>query len=1210
MESSSEMKQEPYRQGAYRTEAQRVGPPGAKYETYQRRFWKDWGYTSRPGKWEDFTNTAPFTHVSAPEWPPRATVEGRAEMDLGRSLSDIDAKLAYDVWKKADDLLETAWRRSGNRGSPNANAEEPARNVYEHLLCFGDLPVAYKNAKVDFEGQGLTQKFDTESMVQAVYEDIIEDSPLRGITKWSEEAIRAEIAERQLPGAGTTLYQLREELIMDELNEHCGVMPTGGNLLNGNIESDKRYLLQPAEKSDMTVLDMYTFAIHLSPYNPTYWVSRAYCHYQQGYFDLAIGDAYKAQILCNTVEQMEDRREVDGLYSMIWGSLEKHVLADPKDDNNHWREQVMRMRQHQGINGFISLMQFCLLNIICLSLMAMNCWDDYESYHRQLSTRFERRHIDIFFADVRKETSRKARKAWRKKKKQHGVFWQEKHAGAISAQEKYPYEEGDAVDLYPDRQKFLQLLSEEVFQHKGEGLTVPSDVCQAGFTPETHGIGVIAKRTIKKGELIHFEEPVIRSHLAPMRLDKDQEDDMMPRCENCHIVTDPTENRTSIITWSDISDARNVPVECACHLYNLNRYGGPMGLHFCPSDRHNPCCQEIASKLYHFDTCGRSWYWLHNCMRLETWWWGDKQYFSHSNEVHGTYLSLLMRSVIEITLKRRLVEETDLSPHQISELLILDGNSMTWRDSWFPFTMAANIIVPFDILKYMGVNIFRDLSFDTWTLQIVLRKLLANAVPWDLRRRDDHDIITTWDESKRMPTPREQEKRLNKNQSFRMLDPAFEDLYLFPGLSLFNHACDTKNNADWGYDEGIPNRVLVWATKDIQAGEEIKIRYQHDPLEAKDAERLFGSNCQCGHSKHDNPPERSDEEPSSDEDGKDTEKDKKKDKEDIQGTQGQGQSSGQGDSQQFEPAPATSSGHVQHIEHAAAPAGQPKETKTLVLRAKRKASDIGDDSDVDDDSTGDDDPPRRVTYVDEHENEKTYTEKVTVVDGRHVITRLLAHDEEMDDQYKRRKAGSAHVFVSMDEHHRAVRRNNYIPRTRQKAAEDNATWLKRERELLKAEREAARERIKEKQKINNMKIRTYKVPRIAREIGEEITTQTMAEPIYVDGLDRRPEVRPYMKDKARIEKEWREAAQDVGTLAHANQLKAFAAAKQMAAQQHAQTQAKGQDPLGGTRKSPSRQSTNLPVSNRGVRRVVLVFDYFKIVCQLSIIAVFESYFEF
>lgn len=160
--------------------------------------------------------------------------------------------------------------------------------------------------------------------------------------------------------------------------------------------------------------------------------------------------------------------------------------------------------------------------------------------------------------------------------------------------------------------------------------------------------------------------------------------------------------------------------------------------------------------------------------------------------------------------------------------------------------MAANVIVPFDILTYLGVDIFRDLSFDTWVIQIILRKLLTNVVPWDQQRRGRVPDIRAHDQDKAPEHPDEQDERIKKGKPFTGWDPSFKNLYLFPGFSMFNHSCRGAHNADWGYDQQIANRILVWAVSDIKKGDEIRLRYRYDKIESQNCGiRLFGASCQC-----------------------------------------------------------------------------------------------------------------------------------------------------------------------------------------------------------------------------------------------------------------------------------------------------------------------------------------------------------------------------
>jgi Proteins containing SET domain len=71
---------------------------------------------------------------------------------------------------------------------------------------------------------------------------------------------------------------------------------------------------------------------------------------------------------------------------------------------------------------------------------------------------------------------------------------------------------------------------------------------------------------------------------------------------------------------------------------------------------------------------------------------------------------------------------------------------------------------------------------------------------------------------------------------------------------MFNHSCRPFENALWGYDKKVPNRVVIWANKDIKAGEEIRIPYQRYRIAdavGEDVElnihavQLFGKNCGC-----------------------------------------------------------------------------------------------------------------------------------------------------------------------------------------------------------------------------------------------------------------------------------------------------------------------------------------------------------------------------
>lgn len=800
-----------------------------------------------------FKARPPWTTIKSAEWPPKPGNTGKM-LNFGPFVTKTDAKLAYDIWKLADDTVGEAWKNRPHH-LPTSKANEPglANNVYEHLMIYSVLPLGRREAPLMFAQQGLQKTWDVAVMIKPLKDKIIEDSPIRGVTNWTNQALKTELKKRNLSVAGNP-KKLQERLINDEVQNHCGIMPTS-DLSHWGIKRSSKFTLQPATNTAMTPIDMYTFAIHLSPYNPTYWLSRAYCHYMQGYFDLALGDAYRAQIICNTVEQIKERNSKDGFYMHIQQAIHEHILAYPKDEGNYWTELIILMRKPHGIQSMITTVHLAVLNLICLCLAALNCWDDFDAYTRQLSIRGGSIFPEKFVADLRKKVSKKASKAWRKRKSGQDLFWFEKHQGAVSAKGPYPYE-SDPLELIQDKRSLLARLTEEIFQHpktRADHPNLPTDTCKVRMAPNRLRFGVFANRRIRKGELIHFEEPTIRGHLPPRRLSKDRTQTKFVddhRCEHCLDLVNDKERRPSIDEprppHSDEIDAEETPY-CTCSRVWLRNPHDKRELMFCPSGSKETSCLQLAYKLYHYDGCGRDWKWLYDTMRPNVRTWNGMQHISHSNEVHGTLLSLLLRSVTEITLLRREdYDEPGLAPYEIDELLVLNGNSKPRGSSWFPFTMSANIIVPFDIFTFLGVNIFRDFSFDTWATQVILRNLLINAVPWDMKRRGEVPALLKSDKEKLLDSPAQQVRKLMNGYSLNEWDPSFLNLYLFPGLSLFNHTCAGKHNAEWAYDNQILNRVIVWAKKNIGVGEEIRIRYQHDAVDSKnDAIRLLGGPCLC-----------------------------------------------------------------------------------------------------------------------------------------------------------------------------------------------------------------------------------------------------------------------------------------------------------------------------------------------------------------------------
>ncbi|KAI9781987.1 MAG: hypothetical protein M1839_005580 [Geoglossum umbratile] len=253
-------------------------------------------------------------------------------------------------------------------------------------------------------------------------------------------------------------------------------------------------------------------------------------------------------------------------------------------------------------------------------------------------------------------------------------------------------------------------------------------------------------------------------------------------------------------------------------------------------------CVQIARSVFHHSACGIDWRWLYEATQSH---WED----------HNTILSILLRDVFDMTIEKQKKEHRRyIVPSEIDPMIMLSGGEDR-PSRKFPFSWSGNIVVPFDILEALGVDIFRDHRFDTWTIQVVLRKLLINACPWDPHRRGD-----TADASNPSSSVRQIPDMLQPSTS----NPELNDLRSFVvhcGFALINHGCANAANATWGFDlderhdghnresePGIPNMIWVQTERAVEAGEEILIRYfpDQEPNRRRwKARRLFGEDCRC-----------------------------------------------------------------------------------------------------------------------------------------------------------------------------------------------------------------------------------------------------------------------------------------------------------------------------------------------------------------------------
>ncbi|PYH43382.1 uncharacterized protein BP01DRAFT_275759, partial [Aspergillus saccharolyticus JOP 1030-1] len=779
-----------------------------------------------------------------PSLPPRADLYD--EVAWGQHVTENDARIAHRFWSCADQVLRQELIQLEGNEKPFLYAENTeekeampmhalAHNVYEHLMRQHLLPPE----PTESETAGMDHSWVDHSWS---FEEIFLETDVPRWTFFEQKApqllksnqLKAALNERGLDDRGTVAV-LRERLEKYQTEgPKCYRALRRSDLSHWGIDRTnvrRQFTINISENEEARTLDMYTCAILRSPYNPAYWLSRAYCHYRHCIFDLALGDAYRAQLLIEVLVNPLRRNMQPGLYTLIWHAIEHHIMVGGNATEIKW------LRAGNGVNYFVPTMRKALQNIIGLSLIALQCWHDRFHFEQDLMNKVIMKERD---AQPFKRRLKVNINSWvRAQEVSRGVsrnyLYYERFNGWNHGGRPYPYEADDTIRL-PRIGEGLAEKATELFVTKNTSL--PWKKCKIAMEREQRYM-MIATEDIAEDELIWVEIPSARGHLTTKRprLPEGHTPEKRMTCDNC-------QRRRQSVNPLD-RENRNSKEACPC-------IDKTPPLIFCPArgEEGDETCAENARRRYHFKACGKDWEWLHDAMRPVVYDFNVRvQWLSHSNEKHGTVLSLLLREILDITLLRRQTSP-GLQAHEIDELLALEGRA-DWKEQNFPFSFAANIQVPCDILLKLGVDIFRDLSLDTWVIQLVLQKLLVNAVPWD---EDLRSKTPRTDKTKRYWIfPRPSTQKNWPEAKYAVYDPSCRFIYLFPGFSFFDHACKENTNAQWGYDTEVPNRLLVWATKPIKAGEEIRISYISD--EDKDEreyvlQRVLGKPCNCPGPEH------------------------------------------------------------------------------------------------------------------------------------------------------------------------------------------------------------------------------------------------------------------------------------------------------------------------------------------------------------------------
>ncbi len=271
---------------------------------------------------------ATITPIRAPVWPPKPDLSD--EVEWGPLPTNDAYTLAYRCWECPNDTLcgeEEETEPVDEEGVVMDEEEQKikktrktmeilAYKVYRHLTLNPDEPHDQPAERVQEPPNGGGWPFPRIS--DELPESQPERTELEGHSimnqkdrYWTIKKIEEHLQKQQaIPDIRPKKSLEWRQLLHDHVNSVPSVsISTHGlcprsDLRSWGLQRQNQFIIPPSDGEDRryNAFELYTWAIHLSPYNPTYWLSRAYLFYQQCLFDLALGDAYRAWYLvgeCN-----------------------------------------------------------------------------------------------------------------------------------------------------------------------------------------------------------------------------------------------------------------------------------------------------------------------------------------------------------------------------------------------------------------------------------------------------------------------------------------------------------------------------------------------------------------------------------------------------------------------------------------------------------------------------------------------------------------------------------------------------------------------------------------------------------------------------------------------------------------------------------------------------------------------------------------------
>lgn len=254
------------------------------------------------------SRSSPSSHSSGdpfiPKFPPHPKL---GEIEWGRLPTRHEYKFAHRLWSLPNAALEYYdIETQQNYLEPRNRTEEfLTRNVYADLVDSKhqhyqqpfpprELSNNFPNAHAPFDAEGW-EYVSLDELAPAKLQVTAEGVSIAGRNKkarWLKQELLDELAKRNQPrDKKSTVNELKEELFAfqanheNDLNIQVGIYPRQGLdqwgiKKRGHVDSCADADYGDTGEDYLSPFRLYTWALHLSPYNPTYWVSRAYLFHQ------------------------------------------------------------------------------------------------------------------------------------------------------------------------------------------------------------------------------------------------------------------------------------------------------------------------------------------------------------------------------------------------------------------------------------------------------------------------------------------------------------------------------------------------------------------------------------------------------------------------------------------------------------------------------------------------------------------------------------------------------------------------------------------------------------------------------------------------------------------------------------------------------------------------------------------------------------------